>query len=152
PALSRGDLQVIGATTWDEYERDIRPDQALDRRFQPVLVDEPDHKQAFKMLKAVRNVYQDFHKVKIPDAVLKVAVTMSDEKIRGRYLPDKAIDVIDEAAAKVAIDCAVTSHGKHLGVVHAAARACKNPTVTEADIADVVEQWVAHTKKEGKRK
>ena len=151
PALSRGDLQIIGATTWDEYERDIRPDQALDRRFQPVLVDEPNQQQALKMLKAVRDVYQDFHKVKIPDAVLKAAVKLSDERIRGRFLPDKAIDLIDEAAAKVAIDCSVTSHGKHLGVIHAAARACKTPTVTQGDIADVVDQWVVHSQAESKR-
>lgn len=143
PALTMGDVQIIGATTWNEYERDIRPDQALDRRFQPVLVDEPSPKHALTMLKAVRPAYEEHHHVTIPDDVLRSAVTLS-KKIRGRYLPDKAIDLIDEAAAKVSIDCMQTSHGAHFGIVHAAAKACKNPTVSPEDIRDVVRQWTAH--------
>ena len=111
PALARGDLQIIGATTWDEYERHIRPNAALDRRLQPVLVDEPTPAQAIRMLKALRPAYEEFHKVTIPDEAIEAAVRLSDKKIRGRFLPDKAIDLIDEAAAKVAIDCSRSHHG-----------------------------------------
>ncbi len=152
PALSMGDVQVIGATTWDEYERYIRPDQALDRRFQPVLVNEPSPKHALLMLKAVREIYEEHHHVTIPDTALRSAITLS-KSIRGRYLPDKAIDLIDEAAAKVAIECTQTRHGAHLGLLHAAAKSCKNPTVSTKDIQNVVAQWTAHTnaKKESQR-
>ncbi len=152
PALSRGDLQIIGATTWDEYERFIRPDAALDRRFQPVLVDEPSPKDAIQMLKAIRHVYEDFHHVAIPDEAIEAAVLLSDKKIRGRYLPDKAIDLIDEAAAKVAIDSSQHKHIKHLGVVHAAAKGTKKyANVSVKDIQDVVEQWIIHSKASKKR-
>lgn len=152
PALSRGDLQIIGATTWDEYEKYIRPDAALDRRFQPVLVDEPSPKDAIQMLKAIRHVYEDFHSVSIPDDAIEAAVKLSDKKIHGRYLPDKAIDLIDEASAKVAIESSQHRHGKHLGVVHAAAKATKKyANVSVKDIQDVVDQWVIHSKESKKR-
>lgn len=152
PALSRGDLQIIGATTWDEYEKYIRPDAALDRRFQPVLVDEPSQKNAIQMLKAIRHVYEDFHGVSIPDNAIEAAVKLSDKKIRGRYLPDKAIDLIDEASAKVAIESSQHHHAKHLGVVHAAAKATKKfANVSVKDIQDVVDQWVIHSKESKKR-
>lgn len=152
PALSRGDLQIIGATTWDEYEKYIRPDAALDRRFQPVLVDEPSQKNAIHMLKAIRHVYEDFHGVSIPDDAIEAAVKLSDKKIRGRYLPDKAIDLIDEASAKVAIESSQHHHAKHLGVVHAAAKATKKfANVSVKDIQDVVDQWVIHSKESKKR-
>lgn len=144
PALSRGELQVVGATTWDEYETYLRPDAALDRRFQPVLVDEPSRPQAVRMLNAVRGVYEEFHNVTISDAALEAAVKLSAEKIRGRYLPDKAIDLIDEAAAKVAIESVQKQHTAHLGMVHAAAKKVRKGKVTSEDIAEVVEQWVSH--------
>lgn len=146
PALSRGELQVVGATTWDEYETYLRPDAALDRRFQPVLVDEPSRPQAVRMLKTVRGVYEEFHNVIISDAALEAAVKLSAERIRGRYLPDKAIDLIDEAAAKVAIESVQKHHTAHLGMVHAAAKKSRKGKVTSDDIADVVEQWVAHAR------
>lgn len=152
PALSRGDLQIIGATTWDEYEKYIRPDAALDRRFQPVLVDEPSQKSAIQMLKAIRHVYEDFHGVSIPDDAIEAAVKLSDKKIKGRYLPDKAIDLIDEASAKVAIESSQHHHAKHLGVVHAAAKATKKfANVSVKDIQDVVDQWVIHSNESKKR-
>jgi len=145
PAMARGDLQVIGATTWTEYTEFIRSDQALDRRFQPVLVDEPTPAQALKILKTLRPEYEKFHNVKITDGALGAAVKMSDKKIKGRFLPDKAIDLIDEAAAKVAIEVSRSHHGTALGVVHAAAKG-KKSQVTEEDIKEVVDQWVIHSK------
>lgn len=143
PALARGDLQIIGATTWDEYEKHIRPNAALDRRLQPVLVDEPSTEQAIRMLKALRPAYEAFHKVQIPDEAIEAAVRLSDQKIRGRFLPDKAIDLIDEAAAKVAIECSRSHHGKAMGVVHAAARHAQD-VIRVSDVEDVVSQWVEH--------
>lgn len=155
PALARGDLQIIGATTWDEYEKYIKADPALERRFQPVLVDEPSPAQAVRMLKMIRPEYEKFHNVKIPDDVLEEAVTLSNRYIKNRFLPDKAIDLIDEASAKVSIDASRSEHAKHLGVVYAAAKQTKKPSrihkVTKQDIADVVEQWRAHAKAEKNR-
>lgn len=144
PALARGDLHIIGATTWDEYAKYIKTDAALDRRFQPVLVDEPEPEQAVRMLKTLRPEYESFHKVTIPDDVLEAAVKLSDKYIRGRFLPDKAIDLIDEASAKVSIEFEETSHGKHLGVVYGAAQQTKHPTVRKEDVEDVVNQWREH--------
>ncbi|MFH1712378.1 MAG: AAA family ATPase [Patescibacteria group bacterium] len=149
PALARGDLQVIGATTWSEYEEFIRPDEAFDRRMQPVLVDEPNPELALKMLKGLRKAYEDYHRVKITDAALEAAVKLSDEKIDDRYLPDKAIDLIDEAAAKVSIEAA-QAHKIALGVVHAASK--KDIDVVDVDdIKEVIDQWIVHTKEEAKR-
>lgn len=150
PALARGELQLIGATTWDEYTKFIKPDGAFDRRFQPVLVDEPTQKEALSMLKSLRPIYEKFHHVKIPDDVLEAAVKLSDEKIKGRYLPDKAIDLIDEAAAKASIEAAPTSKARTIGVVHAAAKEVEE-VVTVEDIESVVDQWVIHSKEEKKR-
>jgi len=149
PALSRGDLQVVGATTWKEYQEYIKPDEPLDRRFMPVFVDEPNVKQTLAMLKTLRSDYEKFHKVKITDKALEAAVKLSDEKISTRYLPDKAIDLIDEAAAKVSIECD-PENKVALGLVHAASKKCKSQ-VTPKDIEDVVDQWVIHNKEEAKR-
>jgi ATP-dependent Clp protease ATP-binding subunit ClpC len=149
PALSRGDLQVVGATTWKEYQEYIKQDEPLDRRFMPVFVDEPNVKQTLAMLKTIRGDYEKFHKVKITDKALEAAVKLSDEKISTRYLPDKAIDLMDEAAAKVSIDCSV-EHKVPLGVVHAASKKSKKE-VTSADIKEVVAQWVINNKEEAKR-
>lgn len=100
PALSRGELQMIGATTITEYKR-IEKDAALERRFQSVLVPEPTEEQAIKMLKALRDKFEGFHRVKIPDASLEAAVKLSKRYIGDRFLPDKAVDLIDEAASAV---------------------------------------------------
>lgn len=150
PALARGELQIIGATTWDEYQRFIKPDAALDRRFQPVLVDEPSQQQAISMLKSLRPIYEKFHKVKIPDEVIEAAVKLSDEKIKGRYLPDKAIDLIDEASAKAAIEASRPGHAAAMGTLHAASKE-SSETVTIEDIQSVVDQWVIHSTEEAKR-
>jgi ATP-dependent Clp protease ATP-binding subunit ClpC len=149
PALARGEVQVIGATTWNEYEQYIKPDQALDRRFQPVLVDEPTQEEALAILKHIRPSYEEFHKVKIADAALEAAVKLSDKKIEHRYLPDKAIDLIDEASAKVSIESS-RKNKVAMGAVHAAAKKAKNE-VTKKEIEEVIDQWVIHTKEEAKR-
>jgi len=101
PALAKGDLQVIGATTVDEYRKYIEKDPALERRFQPVMVNEPSVDLTVQILKGIRGKYEEHHKVKISDEALKAAATLSDRYITDRYLPDKAIDLMDEAAAKV---------------------------------------------------
>ena len=104
PALSRGELQCLGATTEDEYRRYIEKDAALERRFQPILVEEPDTEIAVDMLKALRPKYEAHHNVKILDDALESAVRLSQRYISGRLLPDKAVDLIDEAASKLRMD------------------------------------------------
>ncbi|MYC30981.1 MAG: AAA domain-containing protein [Chloroflexi bacterium] len=104
PALSRGELQCIGATTSDEYRKHIEKDAALERRFQPVFLDEPSIEDTVEILKALRPRYEAHHRVKIDDTALEAAARLSDRYITGRQLPDKAIDFIDEAASKLRID------------------------------------------------
>jgi ATP-dependent Clp protease ATP-binding subunit ClpC len=101
PALARGDLQMIGATTLTEYRKYVEKDPALERRFQTVIIAEPSEEAAIKMLKALAPKYEKFHKVKIPDAAVEIAVKLSKRYVGDRFLPDKAIDLIDEAAAAV---------------------------------------------------
>ena len=101
PSLARGELQVIGATTLDEYRKHIEKDAALERRFQPVTVGEPTAEEAILILRGLRDKYEAHHKVKITDEALEAAVTLSTRYISDRYLPDKAIDLVDEAASRV---------------------------------------------------
>ncbi len=101
PALARGEMQLIGATTLTEYRKYIEKDPALERRFQPVLVPEPTEEQAIKMLEAIKDKYEAFHKVKIPQDVIEAAVKLSKRYVGDRFLPDKAVDLIDEAASAV---------------------------------------------------
>ncbi len=101
PSLARGDFQVIGATTLNEYRKYIEKDAALERRFQPVKIGEPTQEQAVEILKGLRDSYEAHHKVKITDEAIEAAVKLSSRYIADRYLPDKAIDLIDEGASKV---------------------------------------------------
>ena len=101
PALSRGEIQVIGATTFTEYRKHIEKDAALERRFQPVTVAEPSLDDSVEILKGIRKYYEDFHGVKISDEMCRMAVTLSERYITDRFLPDKAIDLIDEACSDV---------------------------------------------------
>ena len=101
PSLARGELQIIGATTLTEYRRYVEKDPALERRFQPVIVPEPTEEQAVKMLKALKNKYEAFHRVKIPDDAIDAAVKLSKRYVGDRFLPDKGVDLIDEAASAV---------------------------------------------------
>ena len=99
PALSRGEIQVIGATTFNEYRKFIEKDSALERRFQPVTVAEPNMEDTLKILKGIAHYYENFHGVQIPEGILRQAVTLSERYITDRFLPDKAIDLIDEACS-----------------------------------------------------
>ena len=101
PSLSRGELQIIGATTLEEYRKYIEKDAALERRFQPITVEEPSEEETYEILKGLRPYYERHHKVEILDEALEAAVKMSVRYINDRFLPDKAIDLIDEAASKV---------------------------------------------------
>ena len=103
PALARGEIQAIGATTLDEYRKHVEKDPALERRFQPVTVGEPTKEEALLILEGLRDKYEAHHKVKITDEAIKAAVDLSDRYIADRFLPDKAIDLVDEAASKVRI-------------------------------------------------
>lgn len=103
PPLSRGEIQIIGATTLDEYRKHIEKDSAFDRRFQTVLVKEPNEEQAVRILEGLRDRYEEHHHVHFTDEALSAAVSLSDRYIQDRYLPDKAIDVLDEAGARMRI-------------------------------------------------
>ncbi len=100
PALARGEVQIVGATTLEEYRKHIEKDSALERRFQPVIVDEPTVEDSIEILKGIKDYYEDYHKVHISDHVIETAVKMSERYINDRFLPDKAIDVIDEAGSR----------------------------------------------------
>lgn len=103
PALARGEIQVIGATTVDEYRKHVEKDPALERRFQPILVEEPSVEETIQILKGLRDKYEAHHRVKITDKAIEAAAKLSDRYITDRFLPDKAIDLIDEAASRVRI-------------------------------------------------
>ncbi len=103
PMLARGELHCIGATTLDEYRQYIEKDKALERRFQPVMVNEPTVEDTISILRGLKERYEVFHGVKIQDGALVSAATLSDRYITDRFLPDKAIDVLDEACSKVSL-------------------------------------------------
>jgi ATP-dependent Clp protease ATP-binding subunit ClpE len=100
PALAKGEVQIIGATTLDEYRKHIEKDTALERRFQPVIVDEPSIEDSIEIIKGIKDYYEQYHNVKISDEIVRQAVIMSERYITERFLPDKAIDVIDEAGSR----------------------------------------------------
>ena len=104
PALANGSVQLIGATTLKEYRKYIEKDSALERRFQPIIVDEPTNEECYDILKGTKEYYERFHKVIVPDEILKDVVELSDKYIHDRFLPDKAIDLLDEACARVNLD------------------------------------------------
>ncbi len=115
PALSRGEIQVIGATTLKEYRKYIEKDSALERRFQPVMVNEPSVDETVDIIKGIKKYYEDFHGVKITSEVARAAVIMSERYITDRFLPDKAIDIIDEAASHVALNSSELNEYKRIG-------------------------------------
>ncbi len=114
PALSRGEIQVIGATTLKEYRKYIEKDSALERRFQPVMVNEPSIDETVDIIRGIKRYYEDFHGVKITDEVARCAVIMSERYITDRFLPDKAIDIIDEAASHVALSSPELNEYRHI--------------------------------------
>ena len=107
PALSRGEIQVIGATTLTEYRKFIEKDAALERRFQPVMVEEPSIDDSVDMLRGIKHYYEAFHGIIVPEEILRKTVTLSERYITDRYLPDKAIDLLDEAASYLSLNTAV---------------------------------------------
>ncbi|MDA1338365.1 MAG: ATP-dependent Clp protease ATP-binding subunit [bacterium] len=131
PALSRGELQMIGATTLDEYKKHIEKDSALERRFQPIIVNEPSVLDTIEILKGLRKAYEDHHKVKITDDAIKAAAELSDRYISDRFLPDKAIDLIDEAGAKVRL--AQVKEPSNLKNVEEEIKEVKNKISLESD-------------------
>ena len=140
PALSRGELQVIGATTLDEYRKNIESDAALERRFQPIVVEEPSKEEALEILRGMRKNYEEHHRLVISDEALEAAVSLSSRYITDRFLPDKAIDLIDETASRVRMyksDTAKTS--KKVMTDLREARKQLN-TLVEQKLQDQVEQ------------
>jgi len=121
PALARGDISVIGASTWQEYQRTLRLDAAIDRRFQPVLVGEPSEASAIEIMRGLKEGYEQHHGVSIDEDALIAAVRTSAKIIKDRFLPDKALDVLDEASAKVSIEASL-GHRASMGVVHEASK------------------------------
>ncbi len=166
PQLARGEIQIIGATTFSEYRQNIEKDSALERRFQPVYIEEPDKKECVSILKGLRENYESFHKVKISDEIINSAVDLSIRYIHDRYLPDKAVDVIDEACShaklknvwnyknpkeKITIETLKKAMEKNNSL-----RSSDSVPVTMSDITDVVSLWtgipVSRISKEESRK
>lgn len=161
PQLARGELQIIGATTFEEYRRNIEKDSALERRFQPVIIEEPSEAEAIRILKGVAQKYEAHHGVVITDDAIEAAVTMSSRYITDRFLPDKAIDLIDEASSRAGISRAVQPKGDLTAVFndYISGKISKETyldrlseqatigvpekqiEVTREDIANVVSQW-----------
>ncbi|AUG56482.1 MAG TPA: ATP-dependent Clp protease ATP-binding subunit [Ruminiclostridium sp.] len=103
PALAKGEIQVIGATTLNEYRKYVEKDAALERRFQPVIIEEPSIEETIEILRGIKDYYEDFHRVKITDEIIKLTVNLSERYIHDRFLPDKAIDILDEAGSRANI-------------------------------------------------
>lgn len=131
PALARGELQAIGATTLPEYKKSIERDPTLERRFQPVFIHEPDARETLKILEGLKSRYEQHHKVTIDGEALREAIALSERFLTDRFFPDKAIDLMDEAAAKVHI--AAIQQGKD--------PASLQLHVTAADIRDIIQDW-----------
>lgn len=131
PALSRGDLQAIGATTLVEYQNSIEKDRTLKRRFQPITVEESTPEETMKILFGIRKRYNDYHHVDIDDNALKAAVEMTQKTIPGRHYPDKAIDAIDEAAAKVHLEQIISGTESSSAI----------PKVTAKDVEEIIREW-----------
>ena len=154
PALARGDLRCIGATTLDEYRRHIEKDKALERRFQPVLVNEPSVENAVAILRGLKSRYESHHGVKITDSALVAAARMSQRYITDRFLPDKAIDLVDEAASRVAIELAsvpieIDEVQRRLRQLELAARQLQDETdPTTKERLEVIEQEIEQKKSE----
>lgn len=130
PALARGELQAIGATTPEEYKQYIEHDVTLERRFQPVRVEEPSAAETILIVRGLRARYEQHHKVTISDEAIEQAVLLSDSCLRDRHFPDKAIDLIDEASAKVRLDA--IAHPERYGA---------KPEVHKKDIQDIISEW-----------
>lgn len=143
PALAKGELQVVGATTMDDYKNYVEKDLTLERRFQPVMVEEPNKEQTLKILKGVRPRYEQHHGVKISDEALTKAVELADLNVHDRVFPDKAIDLVDEACAKVRLE-AVQKNISNIAV--------ETLKVDAKDIEDILNEWKTEWKGEASLK
>lgn len=139
PALARGELQCLGTTTLDEYRQHIERDAALERRFQPVMVGEPSAEETIEILRGLRKVYEDHHKVKFADRALVVAAQWADRYIADRFLPDKAIDLIDEAGSRTHVRYSYQQEEKNKETILNPQSLV--PVVDEEDIAEIVASW-----------
>lgn len=143
PALSKGDVQIIGATTLTEYRKYIEKDSALERRFQPIIIEEPSIEDTLTILCGIKNYYESFHGIKIPDETLKHAVVLSERYITDRFLPDKAIDLLDEASAYLALNSSCINRLESLKVSLEATKAEKAAleTTEETDDSKLSEKY-----------
>ncbi|MDD6826914.1 MAG: ATP-dependent Clp protease ATP-binding subunit [Oscillospiraceae bacterium] len=154
PELARGEIQIIGATTYSEYRKYIEADSALERRFQPVTVNEPDYELLFRILKGIRQSYEKYHSVNISDEILKDAVRLSERYIPERFLPDKAIDIIDEACSHAVIRNKQNYYSQNDMITDMLKRSIKetetntpeknetyNIDVIPDDLSDVISSW-----------
>ncbi len=142
PALARGEIQCLGSTTLDEYSKYIERDAALERRFQKVMVGEPSVEDAIAILKGLRKTYEEFHKVKFTDQAIEAAVTLSERYISDRFLPDKAIDLIDEAGSRTHLNhCLQQSETQAQSEVPTINPQALTPVVDEDSIAQIVAAW-----------
>ena len=156
PALSRGEVQIIGATTLSEYRKYIEKDTALERRFQPIMVEEPSIEDAKKILSGIKNYYETYHKIHISDEIVGKAVELSERYITDRFLPDKAIDLLDEAASHVAMNSPVVERvaevEKQLAELKAEAETLENnPPAADADEKTLSEHYEKAAKIKSKR-
>ena len=156
PALSRGEVQIIGATTLAEYRKYIEKDTALERRFQPIMVEEPSIEDAKKILSGIKNYYETYHKIHISDEIVGKAVELSERYITDRFLPDKAIDLLDEAASHVAMNSPVVERvaevEKQLAELKAEAETLENnPPAADADEKTLSEHYEKAAKIKSKR-
>lgn len=135
PAMARGDLQLVGATTWKEYEQYIKPDDALNRRLQPVTIGEPSEEACVHILKGIKELYESYHHVIYEPEAITASVDLSRKYIEGRFLPDKAIDLLDEAGAKVSIE-------KSRGIRHATSLLHKADTSLQDRLATLESEKV----------
>lgn len=156
PALSRGEVQIIGATTLAEYRKYIEKDTALERRFQPIMVEEPSIADAKKILEGIKNYYETYHKIHISDEIVGRAVELSERYITDRFLPDKAIDLLDEAASHVAMNSPVVERvsevEKQLAELKAEAEELENnPPAADADEKTLAKHYEKAAKIKSKR-
>ncbi len=131
PALARGELQVVGATTLEEYQKYVEKDQTLERRFQPVLIDEPSAEQTLEIMRGLKGKYETYHNVRYSDAVLEAIIQLAKEHLRDRVFPDKAIDILDEAGSRV-----------HLAQIEVGKKSAGPTDVTLEDLRIVVKDFV----------
>lgn len=136
PALSKGEIQVIGATTLTEYRKYIEKDSALERRFQPIIIEEPSIDDTIAILCGIKNYYETFHGIKIPDETIRHAVILSERYITDRFLPDKAIDLLDEASAYLSLNSSCISRLESLKVSLEAIKAEKNALETTEETGE----------------